>query len=222
MKCTNHPRADAVASCERCGKDLCEDCVVRIGSRPWCGPCLEEIVLASSSAPRRASRPSSSLVAGLLSIVPGAGHMYLGLIGKGFAILGLLLASVFLVVLYSDATGMYWMTAYLAPSIGLLLLSYAVFDSLAIAESLRAGRAPRGDPTMDAIAERVLLNRRTGGWTILLAGVVGILHFLDKAIGQALRSSLGIDVPVAAFVVPAVLLVIGIRLLAKGKGAPRD
>jgi len=147
--------------------------------------------------------------------------MYLGLIGKGFALMGLLVASVFLVILYSDSTGMYWMTAYLVPTIGLLLLSYAVFDSLAIAEALRAGRKPQSDPTMDIVTERVLLNRRTGGWAILVAGIVGLLDLLEKAIGSLVRSALGIDVPVTAFVVPVVLLVIGIRLLAKGKGAPR-
>ena len=221
MKCANHPAAEAVARCSRCGKDFCRDCLLRIKDEPWCLSCLEELAGAWSRPPSRAAQSSSGLVAGLLSIIPGAGHMYLGQIGKGFALMGLLLASIFLVVVYSDATGMYWMTAYLAPSIGLLLLSYAVFDSLAIAEALRAGREPRSDPTMDAIAERVLLNQKTGGWVILLAGAVGLLHLFDKAFGESVRSSLGIDLPVAAFVVPLVLLVVGIRLVAKGKRTPR-
>ena len=221
MKCANHPRVEADRVCERCRKSLCAECVVDVGGRPWCTACLEEIVVASTGPGSRATHPSSRLVAGLLSIIPGAGHMYLGSIGKGFALMGLLVASVFLVILYSDSTGMYWMTAYLVPTISLLLLSYAVFDSLAIAEALRAGRKPQSDPTMDIVTERVLLNRRTGGWAILVAGIVGLLDLLEKAIGSLVRSALGIDVPVTAFVVPVVLLVIGIRLLAKGKGAPR-
>ena len=80
------------------------------------------------------------LAAALLSIIPGAGHMFLGLIGKGFALMGLLIASVFLIILYSDATGMYWMTAFLIPALGVLFLSYAVFDAMAISDARRSGR----------------------------------------------------------------------------------
>jgi TM2 domain-containing membrane protein YozV len=221
MTCANHPRVEAKRSCEKCGKSLCEECAVDIGGRPWCATCLETLVAASAGPASRLTHPSSRIVAGLLSIIPGAGHMYLGFIGKGFALMALLFASAFLVVLYSDATGMYWMTAYLVPAIGLLLLSYAVFDALAIAEALQAGRKPESDPIMDVFTERVLLNRRTGGWAIVVAGVVGLLDLFEGAIRSLVRSALGKDVPVTAFVVPVVLLVVGIRLLAKKKGAPR-
>jgi TM2 domain-containing membrane protein YozV len=221
MKCANHPKADAVARCARCGKDLCAPCVVEISGRSMCAACLEELVVQSEGRGSRVWEHPSRLVAGLLSIIPGAGHMYLGLLGKGFALMGLLVASVFLVVLYSDATGMYWMTAYLVPTISLLLLSYAVFDSLAIATALRAGRKPEGDPTMELIAERVLLNRRTAGYTILIAGIVGVLDLFGEAINGAVKTALGVEVRVTAIVVPVLLVVVGLRLLTRGRGSPR-
>ena len=66
--------------------------------------------------------------------------MFLGLIGKGFALMGLLIVTLFLIILYSDSTGMYWITAYLIPTLCVLFLSYAVFDAMAIADAQRSGR----------------------------------------------------------------------------------
>lgn len=204
MKCANHPRTEAGASCAGCGKPLCGQCAVDLpdaggAARTWCRECLAKAV-----QPRRRSR----LVAAILSIIPGAGHMYLGLIGKGFALMGLLIASIFLVILYSDTTGMYWMTAFLIPTLGVLFLSYAVFDSL---------NSAGGDDTMQAIWEKVLLNRRAAGYVVLVAGVVGVLNLLDASVGRLVRQGLGLEVPLTAFVVPLVLVIVGIFLLRKAK-----
>jgi hypothetical protein len=123
-----------------------------------------------------------------LSIIPEAGHMYLGLIGKGFALMGLLIASIFLVILYSDSTGMYWMTAYLI--------------------------------LMMTIWETVLLNRRATGYVVLVAGVVGVLNLLDASLGRIVREWLSLEVPITAFfVIPVVLVIFGSFLLRKGKRA---
>jgi TM2 domain-containing membrane protein YozV len=222
MTCANHPVKEAVASCNRCGKDLCDDCCLEIARQPWCRGCLEDLVAESrlpAGHPTHAAHRDSRLVAALLSIIPGAGHMYLGLIGKGFALMGLLISFVFLVVLYSDSTGMYWITAYLVPTISLLLMSYAIFDTLAIADALRSGRKREADPIMDSIAERVLLNRRAAGYTILIAGAIGVLDFFEKVLGATVRTYLGTEVPVTAIVVPLVLLAVGLRLLVKGRKA---
>jgi TM2 domain-containing membrane protein YozV len=224
MKCVNHPRAEASATCATCGRSFCGDCLVELRGRPWCVSCLEGLAARAEApaAPAGAGpHRSNRLVAAALSIIPGAGHMYLGLIGKGFALMGLLIASAFVVIVYSASTGMYWITAYLVPCIGVLLLSYAVFDSLAVADAKHAGRQREPDPTMDLIAERVLFNSRTAGWAVLVAGIVGVLDVFEKTLGALLRSLLGLDVPVTALVVPVVLLAIGVRLLVRGRGGRR-
>jgi hypothetical protein len=136
--------------------------------------------------------------------------MYLGLIGKGIALMGLLVASIFLVILYSDTTGMYWMTAYLIPTLSVLFLSYAIFDSL---------NAAGDDDTMKTIWERVILNRRAAGYVVLVAGVVGLLNLLDASIGLMLREWLSLQVPITAFVLPIVLVIVGAYLLKKGRAA---
>ncbi len=168
-------------------------------------------------AAAEATRKPNRWVAGLLSIVPGTGHMYLGQIGKGLSLMGLYFALVFVVILYSYSTGMYWMTAYLVPTLSALFLSYAVFDALAIAEARRAGRERGDDPVMQGVWERLLLNRRTFGWVLLTAGTVGLLGLVARPLDALVRDRLGIDLPLMSLVMPALLLAVGAALLRKGR-----
>jgi TM2 domain-containing membrane protein YozV len=186
---------------------------------------MKETDQGQASAPAGAPagpRHPSRLVAGLLSTIPGLGHMYLGLIGKGFALMGLLFLSVFVVVLYSDATGMYWMTAYLVPTLCTLFLSYAVFDSMAIARAMATGRSPSDirDPSMEAIWEKVLLGRATIGWVLVIGGAIGLLRVFSGPIDALVASALGVQFPVMGLVIPAIMLGIGIRLLTRGARRP--
>jgi hypothetical protein len=218
MTCINHPNTAAAADCAECGKSFCPACLVELDQRSWCRDCLSRIV-SRTGAGARVHPGWRKLTAALLSIVPGAGHMFLGLIGKGFALMGLLIVSIFLVILYSDATGMYWMTAYLIPTLSVLFLSYAVFDVMAIADARRSGRElpDTDDETMKAVWERVLLNKRTGGWVLLVAGVVGILHLFAEPFSRWTMALFSVSFPIAGLVIPVILLVIGILLLQRSR-----
>ncbi len=218
MKCSNHPRTDATGTCASCGRPFCADCTLELDHRSWCRDCLSRIV-ARTGEGARVHPGWTKLAAGLLSIIPGAGHMFLGLIGKGFALMGLLLAAIFLVILYSDATGMYWISAYLIPSLAVLFLSYAVFDSMAIADARRGGRLPVGsdDQTMQGIWEKVLLSRRTLGWVLVAAGGMGVLRLFAEPFSRWTMAALSFSVPLAAIVLPGALLAIGIVLLKRGR-----
>jgi TM2 domain-containing membrane protein YozV len=215
MKCSIHPKAESIGACARCGRESCGECAVEVGQRVWCRECLGEVL-----APQTSAHPGwVKLVAALLSLIPGAGHMFLGLIGKGFALMALLIASVFLILLYSDATGMYWITAYLVPTLSVLFLSYAVFDAMAICDARRGGRniPVTDDDTMKAVWERVLLNKRTGGWILLVAGIVGILHIFSESLNQLASDWLHVSVSITGLVIPVILLLLGILLLQKSR-----
>ncbi len=215
MKCANHSDREAAVACSECGKPLCGECTVQLGDMAWCKACLEGF-LSRAQTPRH-HWTARKLIAVLLSMVPGAGHMFLGLIGKGFALMGLLFAAIFLVILYSDSTGMYWLAAYLIPTISVLFLCYAVFDSMAIADAEKSGKDPRNaeDGTMNAIWERVLMSRRTIGWVALLAGVIGLLNIFSAPIAVFTRTYLSMDIPFAGLVLPLILLVAGVAMLRK-------
>jgi hypothetical protein len=209
MKCANHARAEATGTCAECGKPFCAACSIELDHRTWCRDCLARIV-ARTGTGARVHPGWRKLVAAVLSVIPGAGHMFLGLIGKGFALMGILLVAVFVIILYSDVTGMYWMTAYLIPALAVLFLSYAVFDTMAIADARRGGRtAPEEDQAMKTIWERVLLSRSTMGWLLLIAGAVGLLRLLGDQLQVAF--------PLTALVIPAILVVLGILLLRRGR-----
>jgi hypothetical protein len=81
---------------------------------------------------------------------------------------------------------------------------------------MREGKRPLEDPAMQAIWERALVSRRAIGWVLVVAGIVGVLQLLAPPIDELLRTSLGLDVPVTALVLPLVLLVAGLRLLRRG------
>ena len=218
MTCINHPTSAALADCAECGRSFCEACIVELDQRRWCRDCLSRIV-SRTGAGARVHPGWRKLAAALLSILPGAGHMFLGLIGKGFALMGLLIASIFLIILYSDATGMYWMTAYLIPTLSVLFLCYAVFDSMAISDAQRSGRElpATGDETMKAVWEKVLMNRRTGGWVLVIAGIVGVLRIFSEPLNVWIRSMLAINFPIMGLVIPVILLVLGILLLQRSR-----
>jgi len=218
MTCINHPKTAAVADCAECGRSFCEACLVELDQRNWCRDCLSRIV-SRTGAGARVHPGWRKLAAALLSIVPGAGHMFLGPIGQGFALLGLLIASIFLVILYSDATGMYWITAYLIPALCMLFLCYAVFDSMAISDARRSGRElpATDDDTMKAVWEKVLMNRRTGGWVLVIAGIVGILRIFSEPLNVWTRTVLAISFPIMGLVIPVILLVLGILLLQRSR-----
>jgi hypothetical protein len=215
MKCSIHPKVESIGACARCGREFCGECAVEVSQGVWCRECLGEVL-----AQHAVAHPGwVKLVAALLSLVPGAGHMFLGLIGKGFALMALLIASVFLIILYSDATGMYWMTAYLVPTLSVLFLSYAIFDAMAVCDARRRGRSTSAmdDDTMKAVWERVLLNKRTGGWIILVAGIVGVLHIFREPLNRLLSGWLQVSISVSGLVIPVILLLLGILLLKKSR-----
>lgn len=218
MRCANHPRVEASAQCASCGRAICSACAVELDHRQWCRDCLSRMV-AHSGAGARVHPGWRKLVAALLSLVPGAGHMFLGLVGKGFVLMGLLIVTLFLVILYSDSTGMYWVTAYLVPTLSVLFVSYAVFDAMALADAQRSGReaAQTEDDTMKSMWERVLLNPRTLGWVVLLSGVVGLLHLFSDWFSRWTLAVLSVSFPLSALVIPFLLLVFGILLLRRSR-----
>ena len=45
MSCRNHAAVAEVVSCERCGADFCDQCLVAIGGRLYCADCKIEQLL---------------------------------------------------------------------------------------------------------------------------------------------------------------------------------
>jgi TM2 domain-containing membrane protein YozV len=214
MMCRNHPQSPAVTSCSGCGSPLCAECAVALDDGTWCTECLSVAVAALEI---RRKRRQNALAAALLSLIPGAGHMYLGLLGKGFALMSILFASIFLIILYSAVTGMYWMTAYLVPVLIVLFVSYALFDSLAVVDAIRSGRdaGSSDDEIMRYVWGHIFLNGRFSGYVLAVAGIVGVLEIFARPLSTYFHGAIGVDLSVPAIAIPVVLLILGIVLIRR-------
>ncbi len=79
MKCSNNPDNEATRKCNRCGKNICQQCCTIIKDEVYCHDCAQ-------SKPINAKSPdnhSPVLAVVLSAIFSGLGQIYNGQVGKG-------------------------------------------------------------------------------------------------------------------------------------------
>ena len=122
MQCENHREREAAAICVSCGKPLCEECDRMFQGKHYCENCAKDF---SRRAPKEGHVYRQQDINGFLwfifSLMPGAGHMYMGLMKRGVMLLG-----IFLGVVALDNLIFGWR---IASAIGVLIYVYAFFDS---------------------------------------------------------------------------------------------
>lgn len=90
--CKYHSDKPAVNTCCKCGDWICDDCAVEINGRVYCKSCLSRCTsefdgTSSHSHKVTSSNNPSSFFVFCLSFIPGAGHMYEGLMKRGLMIM---------------------------------------------------------------------------------------------------------------------------------------
>jgi len=96
VKCQAHPDVDAIRSCHSCLQALCDECTQEVLGAFYCESCLTERLQPEVQAPPpglpKRKRIKVPFVAGLLSVIPGLGQVYNGLLGRAlFHFIGFLL-----------------------------------------------------------------------------------------------------------------------------------
>lgn len=76
MNCAFHSDREVRGICTACGRPLCEECLLEMGGEVHCRACLD-------SRRKAPPREVSSLIRFALSVVPGLGHLYMGLFNRG-------------------------------------------------------------------------------------------------------------------------------------------
>ncbi|MCK4415339.1 MAG: hypothetical protein KAY32_17530 [Candidatus Eisenbacteria sp.] len=86
MNCTNHEQIPAVAVCSRCSQPLCRDCAIHWQDSVVCKRCLEGKEGQKEQSAQEHAPPmrKSPVLAGFLSLLPGAGQVYVGYYLAGF------------------------------------------------------------------------------------------------------------------------------------------
>lgn len=215
MKCKNHKDIEASFACTLCGEPLCSECAAEADGKICCKDCLNEIAAQNTEnkEPRKIW-----WIAALFSLVPGTGHMYLGLIKKGTAIMTLLFSLVFLIILISESSA--WMAGYLIPSLCFLILSYSVFDCISLTSRINAGEDlhNEGIYELGLLKELIIRKKVLFSLILIIAGSIGIVNIFSELISQVIYNILGFHFSIAAFLIPLLLIILGFYLLREGRG----
>jgi TM2 domain-containing membrane protein YozV len=139
MKCVNHPEAEAEVLCTVCHKPLCSECQITLRDRDYCRHCLEEKV-AGEEVKYTALDNKSRLLAFLLSLIPGVGYMYLGLMNRGLQTLIIFFGTFFITSLTSIDV-----VIFIIP----VLVFYSIFDTLQIMRRMRQGLVTEDKPLIN-------------------------------------------------------------------------
>lgn len=183
MNCLNHPENETTNACTLCGRDFCSACLVELGEKFYCRACLEhrvatdqvdsaargsidQIAAADRDVKQFAAERKSRFWALVLSLIPGVGYMYLGLMNRGLQTMVLFFGSVFV----TSFIGFEELMALVAP----VVVFYSIFDTQQMLKKLNEG-APVEDRLFFDI-KSIPFNQSWLGYGLLIIGILALLH----------------------------------------------
>jgi hypothetical protein len=218
MVCKNHEEKEMKFVCNVCGEPLCEDCSVELENAVYCKECLGKLLKHRGENAGGKKAKKSWILALCLSLIPGTGHMYLGLIKKGLTIMSLLFSLVFVVILFSESSAMYWTAGYLIPTLSFLFLTYSIFDCLSLTGRINSGEnlSDEGIYELELLRDMIIRKRFLCSLLLISAGLIGVINIFSRTITDIIRVYLGINFSIAGMVFAIFLVVLGIYLLREG------
>lgn len=165
------------------------------------------------------NRKKSKIITFILSFIPGMGHMYLGLVTKGVTLMSLIFSLIFVVILVTDSSSMYWLAGYLIPTLSVLFVSYSVFDSLATADRINSGEPVNDEGIKELRLLKEMIRRRKYfcGWILLVLACIGILNIFSSAVGQFIYRFFGINFSLSGFAITLILIALGLWFIKEGR-----
>lgn len=203
MKCVNHDSQEASAICSICHRPICETCLVELSDRQFCRTCLEKRI---EETPRAESGGKRPFLAFLLSLIPGVGYLYLGLMQRGLQTMLVFYGAIFLAALANFAV----ITALVLP----VTIFYTVFDTLQLLKRMNEGQPVADQPLFESISLESKRNLLGVGLI-----VVGALAMLNNLVSFSAYYYI-----LNRFVPPVLILGLGIYILAQSarKEAAKD
>jgi hypothetical protein len=200
MKCVNHLEAEAEVLCSICKTPICSECRITLRDQDYCRSCLEKQV---ESVKNIGFRDRSAWLAFLLSLIPGVGYMYLGLMNRGLQTIIIFFGAIFV----SEITRL-----DLAPFVIPVLVFYSIFDTLQLSRKIRQN-VPVEDAPLINVGEFSNWQRYVGYALIGLGGLALINnltpHFFDYGMMHRLIS-------------PLLIIGVGVFILYRNIGAGRS
>ncbi|PKM79993.1 MAG: hypothetical protein CVU89_15800 [Firmicutes bacterium HGW-Firmicutes-14] len=171
MKCANHPEEESVRTCGLCGGDFCEKCLIELEDRSFCRKCLtEKISEPVQSAPKGGSKTDrkSRFWAFVMSLIPGVGYMYLGLMNRGLQTMVLFFGSIFV----TSFIGFEELMALIAP----VVVFYSIFDTQQLVKSINEGGQVEDKLFFDI--RSIPFNQSWIGYGLIVIGLLALLQNL--------------------------------------------
>ncbi|AGL02664.1 hypothetical protein [Desulfoscipio gibsoniae] len=194
MKCVNHPEVDAEALCVICNAPVCRQCRITLNDRNYCQACLAEKV---GSLNYGISKNVSTFWAFVLSLIPGAGYMYLGLMNRGLQTMLIFFGTIFVAAMTN--------IDQLLPLVLPVVLFYNIFDTLQLTRRIREGVPVEDQPLLDTVEHAKWQHYL--GYALVGLGVLALLNNLLPYI-----FNYGI---MHRLVTPLLIIAIGIFILYK-------
>ena len=206
MQCRTHPTTPAFNTCNQCGDWLCDGCTVDVQGRLFCRDCLTKLAAPGSASADVSHGGRRHISGGLLllfsipPIPPGVNYMFMGLIKRGLAAM----CGFFLLIYFIGVSNM---PLRLMFSLALpIYILTCIFDSFDIRRRINAGEAV--DDNIDG-AIRFLRRNKYLGWIIVL--LIGL---------SVITSILQIFVSLVTWMMPGLIIILGLYLLFRRKGPP--
>lgn len=190
MKCVHHKEQEAVAVCLTCHQPVCGTCLIELGGKQYCSTCLEKQVVNKATV---GLRGKGSFLAFILSLFPGVGYLYLGLMRRGLQTMVVFYGTIFLAV----ALNFEAITALVLP----VIMFYTVFDTLQLLKQINEGQSVEDK----LLFETGCLEERKGmiGGGLIVIGAIALLnnllphffayhYYLSRVIPAVLIITLGV------------------------------
>lgn len=199
MKCNNNDDREASAICSICHKPFCDSCAVELNGKQFCRACLAD--KAGDKLNAGGASKKSVFWAFVLSLLPGVGYLYLGLMRRGLQTLVLFYGSIFISAVVNFGA----ICAFILP----VIVFYTVFDTLQLAKQINEGQ----DVEDKLLFETGTIDSRRNlvGIGLIILGVLALLHNL-------LPQYLAYHYFMNRFLPPLLIAALGIYILYKNAG----
>ncbi|MGF7060759.1 hypothetical protein [Brassicibacter mesophilus] len=231
MNCVYHNDSEANFICSECGSNICKECAVNNNGRIVCLKCAKknEIPIIKNTAnngfqqhnniktdnnkmnnANSTQKKYSSFWATVFSFIPGAGHMYLGIMNRGLQLMLVFFGVIAVTNLFYSADFLMVFTV--------IVWFYSFFDCYHIRKKIDQGEIVENEPVFNLDLNKINM-KHVGIGLVSLGGLILFDEMLSQLMYMSNRISVNPEV-IRIFrnaVFPVVLIVIGAIILRKAK-----
>lgn len=165
MNCAYHSDREVQGICSTCGRPICQDCMVDLSGQVHCKKCIEVRM-------RKPARDVNGNIRFALSIVPGLGHLYMGLFNRGVQLgAATVLGAALLEMIMVD---------HLTPFYIFAMIFFSIFDAREAYLRLEQGLEVEDKGFVDLKTWKLEWNSRYVGYGLMGLGALALYNTLMR------------------------------------------